>query len=32
VSWISLQNTSRLYWSTPMNLVAGTNINYQSRR
>ncbi len=32
VSWISLQNTSRLYWSTPMNLVAGTNIYYRSRR
>jgi len=32
VSWISLQNTSRLYWSTPMNLLAGTNIYYRSRR
>jgi len=32
VSWISLQNTSRLFWSTPMDPVAGTNIYWRSRR
>jgi len=25
VSWMSLQNTSRVFWSTPMDPVAGTN-------